>query len=270
MPNVPAPLDRSALERVLARAAELQAAESGEPAESLSEGQILELGREVGLSAEHLRQALAEERTRVGSEVRHDGAMDRFIGAPGVSAARVVSGRPGAVLSQVDEWMTRKECLQVKRRFGERIVWEPRRDLFSGLQRAFEGAFGGKRHAFVPAHEVAVTAVAVDDARVAVRLDADFATERRAAVSTGITASVIGVASTTAAAVMGFFLPVALIPALALTAGGVWQARRQHARTLYHAHLAMEQLLDRLERGELARASLLDVISTVAGSLPRR
>jgi hypothetical protein len=65
--NLPVPtskLDRSAMERVLARAAELQAG-SGEPEEALSEEQILELGKEVGLSPQHLRQALAEERTRV-------------------------------------------------------------------------------------------------------------------------------------------------------------------------------------------------------------
>ena len=270
MSNLPSPLDRSALERVLARAAELQAAESGEPAETLSESQILDLGKEVGLSAEHLRQALAEERTRVGHAVRHDGAIDRLLGAADVSAARVVTGRPAALLAQVEEWMTRKECLQVKRRFGERIVWEPRRDLFSGLQRALEGAFGGKRHAFVPAYEVAATIVAIDDQRSAVRLDADFTTERRAAVGTGVTVGAVGAAASGAAVVMGFFLPAALIPVVALSGIGAWQARRQHARTLYHASLAMEQLLDRLERGELARPSLLNVVSSIAGALPRR
>lgn len=273
MPNVPAPLDRNALERVLARAAELQVAESGEsgePAETLTEAQILELGKEVGLSPTALRQAIAEERTRVAAEVRHDGAMDRLVGAATVSAMRVITGRPAGVLAQVDDWMLRKEGLQVKRRYGERIVWESRRDLFSGLQRAFEGAFGGRRHAFVQAHEVAATAIAVDDARVALRLDADFATQRRALVGTGVGLGVFGAAASVAAVAMNVMVPVAVLPAIALTAVGAWQARKRQAQTLYEASLALEQLLDRLERGELARPSLLNVISSVAGALPRR
>ena len=60
-------IDRTALERVLARAAQLQmaAGEDTGPADGLSESQLLDVGREVGLSPAHLRQALAEERTRV-------------------------------------------------------------------------------------------------------------------------------------------------------------------------------------------------------------
>ena len=58
---------RAALERVLARAAELQNAsgDDTERPETLTEAQIEELGKEVGLSAQHLRQALAEERARI-------------------------------------------------------------------------------------------------------------------------------------------------------------------------------------------------------------
>ena len=62
-PLDPPVLDRTGLERVLARATELQAAVGDRP-ESLSEQQLLELGSEVGIAPEHLRQALAEERDR--------------------------------------------------------------------------------------------------------------------------------------------------------------------------------------------------------------
>src|SRR5208283_2304861 len=60
-------LDRAALERVLARAAELQSAagDDAEPTEGLTDQQLLDVGREVGLPVTYLRQALAEERTRV-------------------------------------------------------------------------------------------------------------------------------------------------------------------------------------------------------------
>ena len=59
------PLDREALERVLARAAELQATEADPAEPALSEQQLIDVGKEVGLSPQHLRQAMAEERSRI-------------------------------------------------------------------------------------------------------------------------------------------------------------------------------------------------------------
>ena len=64
--NVPAtqpPIDRAALERVLARAAELQA-RIGDAPDNMSEAELMALGNEVGIGTDVLRQALAEERTR--------------------------------------------------------------------------------------------------------------------------------------------------------------------------------------------------------------
>ena len=59
-------LDRQALERVLARAAELQGAGAiPESSDLISESQLLEIGSEVGIGSAMLNQALAEERTRV-------------------------------------------------------------------------------------------------------------------------------------------------------------------------------------------------------------
>ncbi len=65
-PPVPRPsLDRAALERVLARAAELQSQESADTGGALTDDQILDLGKEVGLTPDAMRQAIAEERGRV-------------------------------------------------------------------------------------------------------------------------------------------------------------------------------------------------------------
>src|SRR5690348_18447911 len=89
--------DRGALERVLARAAELQVG-SGEPEEVLTEDQILELGKEVGLSAQHLRQAHAEERTRVALPPDRGGVSAALLGGARVGASRTVPGKPRDVL----------------------------------------------------------------------------------------------------------------------------------------------------------------------------
>ena len=90
LPDRPS-LDRTAVERVLARAAQLQSSDTGEmPAERMTEAQLVELGREVGLSPEHLRQAIAEERTRVPVAESRDGAMETLVGPALVSASRSV------------------------------------------------------------------------------------------------------------------------------------------------------------------------------------
>src|SRR5471032_1006067 len=58
-------LTRASLERVLARAAQLQGSTGdSDDAGAMTEAQIVELGKEVGLSTEAVRQALAEERSR--------------------------------------------------------------------------------------------------------------------------------------------------------------------------------------------------------------
>src|SRR6185312_16250366 len=154
-------LDRATLERVLARAAELQAAagdESG-PTDGLSEQQLLDIGREVGLSTTHLRQALAEERTRVVVPPEH-GLVAHVAGAGTASAHRTVGGTPAQLLASLNTMMLRDECLTVKRRYGSRMTWEPRRDFWAAFRRLAPSA--GRTYDLLRAREVAATAVPVD------------------------------------------------------------------------------------------------------------
>src|ERR1041384_6290918 len=89
-------LDRAALDRVLARAAELQSVEGGEGG-ALTEAEILDLGEEAGRAAEHLRQAMAEGRTRPAAPADR-GIAAALIGRAAVRASRVVPGTPGELL----------------------------------------------------------------------------------------------------------------------------------------------------------------------------
>ena len=259
------PLDRAALERVLARAAELQG-ETGEPAEALSEQQILELGTEVGLSPQHLRQALAEERTRIGQPTPSSGVLTRLIGAAVVSSTRTVAASSASTLAQLDDWMQREECLRVKRHFPDRIVWEARQGFFDTVRRGLN--VGGRGYALARAHEVSATVVPVDGDRSLVRLDADLGTHRSAVAGQGATLAGLGAISTGVAVVLGVLVPVAVVPAVAGGIVGYFQARSRHAATLARTQLALEQVLDRLERGELPRPSLLGAIAAAA-TLPR-
>ena len=269
--NLPArrSLDRGALERVLARAAELQAGTS-DAAESLTEDQIIELGREVGLSAEHLKQALAEERTRITLPEEH-GIAARVAGPGIVAAGRAIRGTPADILSDIDGWMHREECLQVRRRMADRIVWEPRRDLIGNLRRSMN--LGGRGYDLAKAGAVAASVTPLPDGQVHVRLEADLTRPRSNRIGGGIAvAGTGGVASTIALAVVfsgaisiaAPFLPIiaaaALVPAAVGGVGG-YAAARSHRRAAERVLVALEQLLDRLEHGELRRApSLLDLI----------
>lgn len=265
-----APLDRAALERVLARATELQAHLADAPDE-LTEKELLELGNEVGISAEHLRQALAEERTRVVLP-QETGVVASWFGSTVAAASRVVPGTPADVLAQVDSWMQRQELLRVRRRIGERLTWEARRDFVGSMQASFN--IGGRAYALTPATEVGATVVPVDSSRVLVRLDADFGPSRNRNV--GWAGATAGLGVTSGAGVVALASLSAEPGALAIGAivGSIWTAlaglgataiAKAQRRKVARGQLALEQILDRLEHGEMRspRSSLLDFLSSV-------
>lgn len=251
-------IGRAALERVLARAAELQGA-TGDPPDELTEAQLLDVGKEVGLSPQHLRQALAEERTRSLLPDPERGLLAQVVGPSHAQASRTVPGTPSAVLSNIDAWMQRQELLQVKRHLADRVVWEPRRDLFGAIRRTFN--IGGRGFALTRAFEVSATVIAVADSQVHVSLAADLSTHRSHLSSELGAVSVLGAAATGALVIMGIAGAAAALPVVILPAGAFFGVRTVQARALVRAQLALEQVLDRLERGEFGtRQSLLSAI----------
>jgi hypothetical protein len=248
-------LDRAALERVLLRAAELQA-NAPDPAEEMTEEQLLELGNEVGLTPEHLRQALIEERTRVALPVEH-GVAARLVGPATAMASRTVRGRPEEVLAALDGWMQREECLQVKRRFADRMTWEARRDLIGNIRRGFN--IGGRGYHLTRAHEVGGMVIPVDAEHVLVRLDANLTNLRSARVTSGGLAVAGGAVTSGVLAVLGFFVPIAAVPTLIGAAAGYFLLRGQ-PQAVGRAQLALEQVLDRVEHGE-SRPSLIGLLA---------
>lgn len=269
---VVARLDRASLERVLARAAELQGtAADTESAEQFTEEQLIELGKEVGLSSQNLRQALAEERTRSAAPEDERGLAASVFGPSRITAARTVPGKASEVLEAIDIWMQRQETLIVKRHHADRIVWEPSRDIGVVIKRAFKP--GGRDFALANAFEVGATVIAIDDGRSHVVLDGDFRT-RRTRVSMQV-AGGVGLGGVFSGALLFTALPVlvAAVPVVAVSALGVFGGRQLQARVITRAQLSLEQLLDRLERGELRRRgteSLLGAIVAAATALPPR
>src|SRR2546427_52792 len=83
-------ISREALERIIQRAAELQAAEH-DIGEGLTKAELLALGQDVGIPERYLHQALLEEQTRAVVE-QGRGALAWLAGPTPLSAAR---GAPG-------------------------------------------------------------------------------------------------------------------------------------------------------------------------------
>ena len=259
------PLDRTGLERVLARAAELQAL-TAEPSEGMSELQLEEVGKEVGISSEHIRQALAEERTRV-TVPEESGAVGAWFGSTVATASRIVRGTQADVLAKLDSWMQGEECLRPRRRFTDRLTWEARRDLLGSIQTGFN--LRGRAYALTPASEVGATVVPIDAERVLVRLDAELSASRRRSV--GLSGVAPGLSVLGAGALLSLSSLVDGSMLVAGVTGGVWAlsggvasiaVARAQRRRLARAQLSLEQVLDRLEHGEMKSkaASLLDLL----------
>lgn len=266
---LPVALDRSALDRVLARAAELQAGQA-EPSEGMTEAQLIDVGKEVGIPPEHVRQALAEERTRVAIPEQR-GLVGSLFGGEVASASRMVRGSAPQVLARIDEWMQREESLRPKRRYTDRLTWEARRDLVGNIKTSLN--LGGRAYALSSADEVGATVVAIDDASCIVRLDANFRESRRRRI--GWSAVAGGGLLASALALVGYTVMIPEASALVGTVvGGVWAATgaataagvaaSQRGR-LARAQLALEQVLDQLEHGQARSPNpLADLIESVA------
>ena len=256
--NLPAPrgtIGRAALERVLARAAELQV-QRDDDGSGLSEAQVLDLAKEVGLTADAVRQALAEEAVTAATP-REAGMAFTLLGSSVVRASRTVPGTPATTLAALDGWMQRGESLQVKRRFVNQLDWEARQDLFSTMWRALR--LGGRGFHLAGATEVRGVVTAADGNRTNVALAADYhdARARRAGVT--ITIAALGVV----VGLPGFALAVnagltaaaalALVPALGVPVAAFAVARNAYRALLTRATVALEQALDRLEFGDARR-----------------
>src|SRR5437899_3098139 len=81
-------ISRDALERIIKRAAELQAGER-EIGEGLTTNEVLALGKDVGIPDRYLRQAMLEEQTRTAPEVA-TGTWAWLTGPRSIVAHRVV------------------------------------------------------------------------------------------------------------------------------------------------------------------------------------
>lgn len=246
-------VSREALERIIQRAAELQAGEH-EIGEGLTNNEVLALGKDVGIPDRYLRQAMLEEQTRIAPPEKNPGTWSWLTGPRSLVAHRVVPGDRAAIERALNRWMTDEELLQPKRHYSDRTSWESKPGAFASIQRALAG---GRRYALARASEVSAQIVQLEPGFCLVRLEADVREPRSKRITGASVMTLVGWGLTGAAALiappLALAKAIAFVPALGMTIGGMFVAR-SHVSANERMTVALEQVLDRLERGDTRSA----------------
>lgn len=241
------PIDRAALERIMQRAAELQAAEA-DVGEGLTPDDVMALGREVGIPGRYLQQAMLEQATAGVAPVER-GLLGKVVGPREVAAHRVLVGDPDETARVLIEWFDANELLVVLRQQPGRVTFEPLRGVPAALRRA-TAAFSRSAPKFMLArvNRVAATFTRLESGYCHVSLTADLGEVRSSFVGGGIASALVGIG---AAVVAGLLTPFPLIAALpALVGGGLgWFVVKRYQPAADRARLGLERALDYLERG---------------------
>jgi hypothetical protein len=240
-------IDRAALERIIQRAAELQAAER-EIGDSLTSDELIALGREVGIPGRYLQQALLEERTRL-SAIGGAGLVQRVTGPGEISTQRVVAGDQASIEQRLLQWIERNELFCVQRQQPGRITWEPIGGIQAAFRRSTAALSSGTRPFMLSrAATISATVVPLEQGYAHVTLAADTRNIRNEYMGTGAALAGVGLAGTAVLLALGALVPVALLP-LPLALGVGYSVVRRYAPAVARIHLGLERMLDYLEQG---------------------
>jgi hypothetical protein len=263
---VPARIDRTALERIIHRAAELQTAER-EIGDTLTSDELIALGREVGIPVRYLQQALLEERARIGV-AGAPGVLERIAGPGEVTAQRVVSLDAEAAEQGLIRWMDRNELFCIQRQQSGRISWEPLSGFQAAIRRSAAALGAGKRPFMLSrAALVTATILPLESGYSHVTLTADARKVRGEYLASGTALAGAGGTASAIMIALGAFLPVALLP-LPFALGVGYTIVRRYRPAVARLQLGLERALDSLESGagksprELAdRSGLMGVLA---------
>lgn len=246
---------RRDFEAIIRRAAELSLAES-DPGDFLSEDEVLRIAGELGLPAHHVRKALYEQPVLAERETWYS----RWFGPAGQAQSRAVAGRAEPLQARLEEYLARQEYLQVIRRRPHELVLGPAEDTISKVARAFARPKG--RFGLAHSQRVVLAIDPMPEDRVHVRIETDFAEERKRGATGGVLAGgSLGLLTGAGLAVIAAVttsgpLEAVLIGAnlVASVGAGVTIAVRAEAKKFRDrmARVAAEidHLLDRVETGQ--------------------
>lgn len=255
VPDTPSRLDRAALDRVLQRAAEMQVREA-EIGDSLTEREVLDLGRQVGIPAKFLQQAMVEERSRL-SVSRPATLLDAWVGPGEVSAQRVVQGAREGVERALLEWMAKNELVTLQRQQPGRLSWERLSAMQAALRRG-ASVFGAPHARFMLSRADLVTAsvTPLEDGYQHVMLTAQLKTVRGSYLGGVAAAASFGAAGSIILVALGAMAAISAAPLAAGLAIG-YGVKRQYPPVAERVHLGLERVLDYVEQGAVKPAHQL-------------
>jgi len=235
------PLSDDEAAHVFRRASELDV-ELASRAEGWDVGQLEAVGREVGISDEAVRRAVAEVRL---------GAAPVELAGPVVRATRIVPCSSEVAQSELTSWLTEQLLEPVRDRPGA-AVFDRRRDPDAVGRRQRDHA---RRYRLHRVERVALAVAGVPGGRAAVRIEAMLATtrRRRALARAAGTTSAAWVAAVLVAAGSGAVgmdhVWLATPPLVGASAWWSWRsAGRAEDADAGEIALAVDGALDRLER----------------------
>jgi hypothetical protein len=237
------------LERIIARASVLQNALGDGEGRRLSEEEIIAIGREVGLDADHVRRALAEYRADalVPPEPEEHPWVTRLLGPGHARARRVIPGDPADIHRRFEHHMVSRERMRAVRLRGTESVWEPDTSWSGKLGRALD--FNGQGHEVSKLQSVSIVTAPASSTEAMVTLTADVREERKEQLM----GWGIGLVMVAVFVLVPFFtktpwLWLLLGPVLAVAgAGAVWAVRSAIDAKRQRVALLLEGLLDQLE-----------------------
>jgi hypothetical protein len=243
-PSLPARIDRAALERILQRAAELQASEH-DIGEGLTSAEVLALGKEVGIPGQYLQQAMLEDQGRIAVPEAH-GLAGYLAGPAEVAAVRVVRGELESAERALVDWMEKNELLTVQRRQPGRISWE----RLGGVQALLRGVtrLGSGRARFMldRADLVKATVTPLEPGFYHVSLTASLRATRKGYLGGGAALAGVGMAGTTVLIALQAVWFAAAAPVAAGVFAG-WAVSRLYRPVADRTLLGLERALDYVE-----------------------
>lgn len=246
MSDLPQRFDRGQLERILQRAAELQAA-GADVGDGLSRDEIVALGKEVGIPEAQLRQAMLEELSRP-AETPPRGLLDTWFGSATHATRRVVKGSVAEVEQKLLRWMEEQEILVVQRHTSGFIAWEPLGGWQAALRRSSRTMRAGAQAVTLDrATSVQATITQLEPGYCQVTLTADLSRLRGSFIGggLGLLTSLTGASAIMAVLGAYWLAPAALLVAGAVGAVGI---ARQFRPAGDRAAIGLERALDHLER----------------------
>jgi hypothetical protein len=254
--------DQEALQRILQRAAELQAGER-DVSGSLDGSEVLALGRDVGIPERYLRQAMLEV-GQAHAPPEPEGWIDEMMGLASVQAERVVRGDPRLVEEALVRYLEAEEVFGVIRSTEGQVMLEP----VGGWQAAVRRATGSKKFMLQKAERISATIVPLEPGLCQVVLRASLRDLRRSYIGGAAALVSVAVAGTVVLGALNAFWPVLLMP-LPGAFGFSWGIGKSYRTVAERTQLGLECALDQVERGAVrsshqlpGKKTILDTVIT--------